>query len=47
MTISKAWNGLFQEVQSLELLVWSALALEKGPRSIATQEVEKIVVQSW
>ena len=33
ITISRAWNGLFQKFQSLEIIVWSALALEKGPRT--------------
>ena len=31
MTISQAWNGLFQKFQSLELIVLSALALKKDP----------------
>ncbi len=35
------WTGLFQKFQSLELIVWSALAIENRPRSIATQKVEQ------
>ena len=33
MTMSQAWNGLFQKFQSLELIV--GLTFEKGSRSIA------------
>ena len=39
MTIFQAWNGLFPKFQSLDIIVWSALALEKGARS--TQKVEQ------